>query len=112
MVPAGDLGNVPSNLKASIAGGVAALTSGAFLDIWRGRVAHFTKLMTGGISHARADALFEPFKPGIVETAPAKKKKVAGKSSKKSKLADKARSKKSKVADKARSKKTKLAETR
>jgi hypothetical protein len=104
-------GNVPSNLKASIAGGVEALTSGAFLDIWRGRVAHFTKLMTGGISHARADALFEPFKPGIAETPPAKKKKVAEKSrSKKSKVADKARSKKSKVADKARSKRTKLAE--
>ena len=106
-------GNVPSNLKASIAGGVAALTSGAFLEIWRGRVAHFTKLMTGGISHARADTLFDPVQPGIAETPPAQKTKVAEKSrSKKSKVAEKARSKKMKLAEKMTPKKVQSKKTR
>jgi hypothetical protein len=57
-------GNVPSNLKASIKGGVEALTSGAFLDIWRGRVVHFTKIMTG-ISEARAEAPIIAERPNV-----------------------------------------------
>ena len=105
-------GNVPSNLKVSIKGGVQALTSGEFLDIWRGRVAHFTRLMTGGISHARADALMEPVKPLIAETPPVSKTKVADKSrSKKTKVAKKAGSKKTKLAEKAASKKAQSKKT-
>jgi hypothetical protein len=75
-------GNVPSNLKASITGGVEALTSGAFLDIWRGRVVHFTKIMTG-ISEAHAEtavssARIVPAKPRVASKLP-KKKKRSGK---------------------------------
>ena len=67
-------GNVPSNLKASITGGVAALTSGAFLDIWRGRVVHFTKIMTG-ISEAHAETPIIPVRPHIPSKQPRKKKR-------------------------------------
>ena len=66
-------GNVPSNLKASIKGGVEALTSGEFLDIWRGRVVHFTKIMTG-IREVHAEAVATPEGPQLASTPPAKKK--------------------------------------
>ena len=65
-------GNVPSNLKASIKGGVETLTSGAFLDIWRGRVVHFTKIMTG-IREVHAEALAVPEEPQIASTPSANK---------------------------------------
>jgi hypothetical protein len=104
-------GNVPRNLKASIKGGVAALTSGEFLDIWRDRVVHFTKIMTG-ISEAHAETLIDPVKPRVAEKPPAKKTKVAEKSrSKKTKVAEKARSKKTKLAEKATSKKAQSKKT-
>jgi hypothetical protein len=65
--------NVPSDLKASIKGGVEALTSGAFLDIWRARVVRFTKIMTG-ISevHAETPIIFDG--PHIPSKSPRKKK--------------------------------------
>jgi hypothetical protein len=73
-------GNVPSNLKASIAGGVEALTSGAFLDIWRARVVHFTKIMTG-ISEAHAETAVIPAArpPMPPPKPPLRKKKRSGK---------------------------------
>lgn len=104
-------GNVPRNLKASIKGGVQALTSGEFLDIWRGRVVHFTKIMTG-ISEARAETFIDPVKPDVAEAPPAKKTKVAEKSrSKKTKVAEKRRSKKTHVAEKAPAKKAQSKKT-
>jgi hypothetical protein len=108
-------GNVPRNLKASIKGGVAALTSGEFLDIWRGRVVHFTKIMTGiREAHAETAAVTAavPDKPRVVEAPPAKKTKVAEKSrSKKMKVAEKRRSKKAHVAEKAPAKKAQSKKT-
>ncbi len=98
-------GNVPSNLKASIVGGVAALTSGAFLEIWRSRVAHFTKIMTG-ISEARAETPAGSVKPQDADKPLAKKTQDAEKSpAKKTHVAEKRRSKKTRVAEKRRSKK-------
>ncbi len=98
-------GNVPKNLKASIKGGVAALTSGEFLDIWRGRVVHFTKIMTG-IREAHAETPAVPDKPLIAEKPSAEKTHVADKPrSRKAKVAEKRRSKKMHVAEKAPAKK-------
>jgi hypothetical protein len=83
-------GNVPSNLKASIAGGVAALTSGAFLDIWRGRVAHFTKLMTG-IREAHAETALVSETPRVTATSAQKKATSAQKKKKLKKKSKKKR---------------------
>ena len=68
--------NVPSDLKASIKGGVEALTSGAFLEIWQARVLRFTKIMTG-ISEAQAETPIIPDKPQIPSKPPRKKKLAA-----------------------------------
>jgi hypothetical protein len=69
-------GNVPKNLKASIKGGVEALTSGAFLEIWQTRVVHFTKVMTG-ISEARAEPAVVPEKPLPLPPSKPPRKKLA-----------------------------------
>lgn len=66
-------GNVPSNLKASIKGGVEALTSGAFLDIWRDRVVRFTKIMTG-VREAHAETPIIPERPRVAPKPSYKKK--------------------------------------
>ena len=112
-------GNVPSNLKASIKGGVETLTSGAFLDIWRGRVVHFTKIMTG-IREANAETSIVPSAPQVAEkpaektpaaeTSLAKTTKVAAKQAAKKTAAKKTAAKKTHVAEKKSAKKTRAAE--
>ena len=63
---------MPSDLKASIKGGVEALTSGAFLEICQARVLRFTKIMTG-ISEAQAETPIIPERPHIPSKPPRKK---------------------------------------
>jgi hypothetical protein len=68
--------NVPRNLKASIKGGVEALTSSAFLEIWQSRVLHFTKIMTG-VGEAHAETPIIPAPPRV-PAKPSRKKQLAG----------------------------------
>src|SRR5258708_10743701 len=61
--------NVPSDLKASITGGVEALTSGAFLEIWQARLVGFTKIMMG-VSEAHAETPIIPDRPQVPSKPP------------------------------------------